>query len=115
MKLLKQPARALSDWQIYGRMYYREKLKPLIDEAFDAARSEYVCEKKKGNIPEGTKKPEQVTFWTAVAMEQFAQESEDVKILVQNATREYAEKIKALNDPLLVPKDEDQRIARLEA
>lgn len=115
MKLLKQPARALSDWQIYGRMYYREKLKPLIDEAFDAARSEYVCEKKKGNIPEGTKKPERVTFWTAVAMEQFAQESEDVKILVQNATREYAEKIKALNDPLLVPKDEDQRIAKLEA
>ncbi len=102
-------------WQMYGHLYYKNKLKPLVDEAHEAIRMEYKHKLLEGNNGVKLKKPQRVQSWAAVVKAQYALESEDVKKEVRDALKEHAKMIKIANEPLLADDDEDSRMAKLDA
>ncbi len=100
---------------MYGRLYYREKLKPLVDAAHDNALMDYNRSLPPGTTGDPSEMPKRVTSWTAVVMEAYAHESEDVKRIVQNALQEHAREIDILNKPPLQSDDGEKKQARLKA
>ncbi len=118
INFMKPPTRAMSDWQMYGHLYYKDKLKPFVDEAH-----RIVCSENKPNLPEGSdgepvegsdgepvKDPERLATWTAVVKDHYEQESEDVKEIVRNALREHMNKVIASKQPMLSSGNEEARI-----
>ncbi len=114
IKFLKQPARMIPNWQMYGHIYYEEKLKPLVDWAHDAACLEH-GRKLNGSGNKKAKEPLRVTSWNAVAKEQFKLESEDVKKRVQDALQEQAKMIQLSKEPMRSGENEDERMVKLQA
>lgn len=98
---------------MYGQMYYQEKLKLLVDKAHNAALIEYKRGLPKENAGKDDKEPKRVSSWGAVAMEQYAQETEEVKQKVQDAVRRQGMSNDALNEPLLQSENDDNRIEKL--
>lgn len=100
---------------MYGRLYYKEKLKPLVDKAHDAALAEFNSKPAEGNEGGPPQMPKRVLSWAAVAKEEYARESVNVKRRVQDALEEHIREINLLNEPVLGIMDEDIRLARLDA
>lgn len=96
---------------MYGQMYYRRKLKPFVDVAHKAA-----CDLAAANKDD---EPPRVIYWTAVAKEHYARESEEVKTLVRKAVQERADEIKLFKEPVLPAgdgrRDEEKLRKRREA
>lgn len=96
---------------MYGQMYCEQKLKPFVDQAHDAAHQE--CESKKETTADGEqgKEPLRIVSWTAVAMEHYEKETEDIKQEVRNAVEEHA---KLTRDGTPLDGDPDGKIVQLE-
>lgn len=96
IKFMKNRRPAMAEWRMYGRMY-KERLKPLIDEAHKTACAQYDHENPEGG-GNNIKRPERITFWTSVAKEQYTKESDVVKRLVEQAVEEVAKKPRNISD-----------------
>lgn len=95
---------------MYGHMHHEEKLKPLVDQAHNAALQEY--EQKRTEQP-GLKVPQYMTFWSAIAQELYAKETADMKKMVAEAVEEEVQQAKILkNGPLLEGDMEKKRLRR---
>ncbi len=78
----KQPA-----WKVYGSLYYEDKLKNLVDEAFDAKRKAYNKLSKEERISRKVKEPKRVNSWSTIAKKAYMGESEEVKARVAEAVK----------------------------
>jgi hypothetical protein len=81
IKLHKNNTKLLPAWQAYQTLYYEEKLKPLVDEAY-SRRTE--------NLPEGTKPKGRLAIIGEIAREQLQNETPEVIAEVE----EYRTKLK---------------------
>lgn len=103
----------LPEWKMYGRMNNLEKIKPLVDEVFDAARKEFKSRPEGGEDGELIKAPHRVNFWTNVAMQEYAKVSDDMKIKVRDAVeQEHATNRRSKDGKQL--EDKDAKLAELE-
>lgn len=91
----------MPEWQMYGHLYYKSKLKPLVDQAYDAICAEHQRKLLEGDNGGKLKQPQRVQSWTTVVKAQYVQESDDVKKEVKDALKEHAKMIKISNEPLL--------------
>ena len=69
IKLQKMTKKKLPAWQAYQALYYEEKLKPLVEEAYS---------KRTENLPEGTKPKKQLAIIGEIARDQLQNETPEV-------------------------------------
>ncbi len=72
---------------MYGRLF-ADKLKPLVDQAFKAVYEQYESDLAAGKKRD--KKPGRISSWVTVVKEEYGNESDDVKRIVERAVKEDA-------------------------
>jgi hypothetical protein len=87
IKLQNKTTKLLPAWQAYQTLYYEEKLKTLVNEAY----SKHIAE-----VPEGTKRKARLAILGEIAREQLQNETPEVKAEVE----EYRTKLKDEEEPL---------------
>ncbi len=100
----------MPEWRMYGHMYYEEKLKPLVKQAYEAACLEYNQNYAGRTDEQQSMKPE-VVYWNAIAKEQYEKETAEVKAKVARVV-EQVNKAKVLKDRALL--DGDTEIQKLQ-
>ncbi len=98
---------------MYGWMF-TDKLKPLVDETFNAVIEEYERDLHQG-IGDPNNRPVRVVYWNAMAISEYSRESDKVKVLVENAIEEENRMMKLSEEGLLPTDNEKQRLSKLEA
>ncbi len=92
----------MTAWRLYGSLYYREKLQPLVESAYNAALREHNRKIDEGSVAKDAKNPEWVSIWTAVVMDAYEKESDEIK-------RRVAEAVEAQMDGGIFNPDSLQR------
>ena len=82
----------LPAWQAYQNLYYEQKLKPLIDEAY---------RKHIENLPEGTKPKPRVAIIGEIAREQLHLESPEVLAKVEDYCKKVKDESEEPSDPIM--------------
>ncbi len=98
---------------MYGRMY-PEKIRPFVNETFQAVLKEWNSNPRKGKDGRPVKTPKRVTSWGVVARQLYAKESEDVKTLVKKATDEHAKNVDISKEAFDPEEDDKQRLLKLQ-
>lgn len=101
---LKGTSPRMPEWRMYGHMYYEEKLKPLVKQAYKATCNE--CNQNcVGRTDEQKPMKPEVVYWNTIAQEMFEKETMDVKVKVAKAVEEQVNKTKVLKDRALLEGD----------
>ena len=72
---LTKPTRKKSAWQAYQTLYYADKLKPIVESAYEVYKK---------NLAEGEVGLNELAFWNKKCQELLELESDEVKVEVEN-------------------------------
>lgn len=103
----------MPEWRMYGQMH-PDKMKPLVDEAFEVVRQEHNA-KPKVFGKDTPKMPIQMSSWSIVAQELYANETAEVKARVAAAVKEQVDKAKLVREDLPFEATTERRVAKLES